>query len=221
MRPDQHAVADLGMAVLFGLAGAAQGHALQDRDIVADGGGLPDHEAGGMVEHDALADPCGRVDVDLEHGARAALQVEREILASHQPQRMREAMRLDGVKALEIEEAIDRLVQRRVPLQGRREVGPCFEPDLRTRLERLTERLADQVGGNIGVVQPLGQPVGERIFEAVVIEHVGIEQIGQRWLAGHHLSGPRDHCVPHRVHGRDIGRLQIRAHNALHRRMPI
>ena len=35
-RADQHATADLGMAVARLLAGAAQRHALHDRDIVLD-----------------------------------------------------------------------------------------------------------------------------------------------------------------------------------------
>ena len=55
-RPDHHAVADLGMAVLVLLAGAAERHAVQDRDVVLDDGGLADNEAGGVVEEDAAAD---------------------------------------------------------------------------------------------------------------------------------------------------------------------
>ena len=59
-RADQHAVADLGMAVAGLLAGAAERHALQDRDVVLDHRRLADHEAGRVVEEDALADARGR-----------------------------------------------------------------------------------------------------------------------------------------------------------------
>src|SRR6185312_17259076 len=101
---EQHAVADLGVAILVGLAGAAQRHALKDRHVIADDGGLAGDEAGGMVEHDTLADAAGGVDVDLEDLARAALQIEREVAAAGVPQCMREAGRLDGLVALEVEE---------------------------------------------------------------------------------------------------------------------
>ena len=55
-RPDHHAVADLGMAVLVLLAGAAERHAVQDRDVVFDDGGLAADKTGGVVEEDAAAD---------------------------------------------------------------------------------------------------------------------------------------------------------------------
>ena len=67
---DQDAAADLGMAVAGLLAGAAERHAVQDRDVVLDHRGLADHEAGGVVEEDAAPDPRGRMDVALEHRRR-------------------------------------------------------------------------------------------------------------------------------------------------------
>ena len=62
LRPcaDQHAVADLGMAIAGLLAGAAEGDALQDRHVVLDHRRLADDQAGGVVEEDALADPRRR-----------------------------------------------------------------------------------------------------------------------------------------------------------------
>src|SRR5260370_38470574 len=53
--PDQYAVADLGMAILVLLAGAAQRDAVQDRDIVFDHSGLAGHEAGGVITEKATA----------------------------------------------------------------------------------------------------------------------------------------------------------------------
>ena len=78
---DQHAVADLRMAVAALLAGAAERHVLEDRDVVLDHRGLADDEAGGMVEEDAAAHRHGRIDVGLEDLRRAALQIEREVAA--------------------------------------------------------------------------------------------------------------------------------------------
>src|SRR5690606_24258462 len=65
-RPYHDPFADLGMAIAALLAGPSQGHALQDGDIVFNHSGFTDHYAGGMVKHDALADPCSRVHVDPE-----------------------------------------------------------------------------------------------------------------------------------------------------------
>ena len=53
---DHHAAADLRMAVAVFLAGAAERHVLQDRDVVLDHRRLADHEAGGVIEEDAAAD---------------------------------------------------------------------------------------------------------------------------------------------------------------------
>ena len=57
---DQHAVADLGVAIARILAGAAERHVLQHRDVVLDDGRRADDEAGGVIEEDALADPAPR-----------------------------------------------------------------------------------------------------------------------------------------------------------------
>src|ERR1700730_9242603 len=62
---DHDAVADFGMAVFPFLAGAAQGHVVQYGDIITDLGGLADHEAGGVIEENAAADLCRRMDVAL------------------------------------------------------------------------------------------------------------------------------------------------------------
>src|SRR5271156_2733743 len=81
-RPDQYAMADLGMAVLILLAGAAEGDAVQDRDVILDDGGLAADEAGGVVEEDAAADSGRRIDIGLEHRRRTALQIIGKILAA-------------------------------------------------------------------------------------------------------------------------------------------
>src|SRR5256885_4481823 len=106
-RPDHHAVANLGMAVLILLAGAAEGNAVQDRDVVLDHGRLAADKTGGVVEEDAAADAGGRVDVGLEHRRRATLQVIGKILAAFQIEPVRETMGLQCMKAFEIEKRVD------------------------------------------------------------------------------------------------------------------
>src|SRR5690606_32378552 len=100
-RPDQDAAPDLRMPVAARLAGSAQRHIVQDRDIVLDDSRLAAREAGRMIEEDALADAGGRIDVGLEYRRRTALQIERKILADLLPQPVRQAVRLDRMKALE------------------------------------------------------------------------------------------------------------------------
>ena len=77
--------ADLRMAVAALGARAAQRHALQHGDVVADHRCLADDDAGAVVDEDALADARGRIDVDLEHLGHAALQVEGQRLAALVP----------------------------------------------------------------------------------------------------------------------------------------
>ena len=51
---------------------AAERHAVIQRDIVADLGGLADHDTGAMIDEEALADLRRRMNVDIaEEAARA------------------------------------------------------------------------------------------------------------------------------------------------------
>ena len=59
-----------------------------------------------MVEQDALAEARRGVDVHGEHLAEAALQRQRHGLAPRGPQLVREAVELDGVIALEVEQRL-------------------------------------------------------------------------------------------------------------------
>ena len=109
--PDQHAVPHLGVAVADVLAGAAQRHVLQHRDVVLDDRRGADDEPRRVIEEDTLADPRLGVDVGLEHGGRAALQVQPEIVPAVLPQGVGEAVRLDRVEAFEIQDRLDERVQ--------------------------------------------------------------------------------------------------------------
>src|SRR4249920_1054199 len=81
-RPDQHAMANLRMAILVLLAGAAERDAVQDRNVVLDHSGLAADEAGRVIEENAAADQSSGVDVSLKHRRCAALQIIGKILAA-------------------------------------------------------------------------------------------------------------------------------------------
>ena len=143
---------------------------MQDRDVVVDHRGLADHEAGGVVEEDAAADRGRRMDVALEHRRRAALQIEREVLAALAPQPMRQPMGLDGVEALVVEHRLDEAVRRRIAVDGRHDVGAERFADRRLVLERVGIGLADQLAGDVGMVEPLGDAMHDRRFQRVVVQ---------------------------------------------------
>src|SRR6202044_4116615 len=87
---DHHAVADFRMPVFILLAGAAERHVVEKRDVVFDHCGLADHKPSGMIEEDAAPDPRRRMNIALKYRRRPALQVEREIAAALLPQPMRQ-----------------------------------------------------------------------------------------------------------------------------------
>ena len=63
-RADQHIVAQRRMALAGVLAGAAQGHAVVDRAVVTDLGGLAKHDAHAVVDKQLAADLRAGVDLD-------------------------------------------------------------------------------------------------------------------------------------------------------------
>src|SRR6266436_2370622 len=89
-----------------------------------------DPEPGGMVDKDAAADFCRRVDVGLEHRRGTTLQIERKVLAVLSPQPVGQAMGLDRVKALEIQHGLDKSRGRRIAIVSRHDIGPEGVDDL-------------------------------------------------------------------------------------------
>src|SRR5262245_51738079 len=103
-RTDQHAAANRRMPVGTLIACPTQRPPMQDRDVIANDCGFAHHQTGGMVKEDALSDAGSRVDIRLEYAGRAALQVKRKIPPTAIEQPMREAMRLQRMKPLEIQD---------------------------------------------------------------------------------------------------------------------
>src|ERR1035441_8445849 len=133
---DGRALPDLRMPISRFLAGSAQCHVMQQRDIVIDLGGLTDHQTGGMVQKDAPAQTGCRVDIGLKHLRGAALQVKRQVPLAVVPQPMRQAMRLDGMEALEIEERFKEALAGRIALDHRGNVGSLRLADRRLSGQR-------------------------------------------------------------------------------------
>ena len=96
---DEDSVAEGGVAFASGLAGAAEGDGLVQRDVVADDGGFADDDADAVVDEEAAADLGGGVDLDSgpEAGALGAEAGEQlEVVA---PEPVLDVVGPDGVEA--------------------------------------------------------------------------------------------------------------------------
>src|SRR4051812_48243022 len=107
------------MTIFMFLAGAAERHVVQNRNVVLDHRGLAAHKASRVIEENAAADPRIRIDVALEYGGRAALQIISEVAPAFAPQPMRQAMRLEGVEAFVIEHRLEETVRGRIAIDRR------------------------------------------------------------------------------------------------------
>src|SRR6185437_16747390 len=181
-------------------------------------------DAGAMVEHDAAPDAGERIDIDLEDLARPALQVEREIMTAEMPERMGEAIGLDRLEALEIEQRLDRPVAGGIALEGGGEIGTCRGSDFGPRGQRFAKSLADEVGRDVGMVEPLGKAMRQRILEAVIAQDGRDDERGERRFIGEDCPGIGDDRLPDGVDRAQLAGvpyrlLQIAAHRAvIHRR---
>src|SRR3954454_24184216 len=139
------------MTVLVLLAGAAERDAMQDRNVILDHSRLAADETGGMVEEDAATDTRGGIDVGLEHRGGAALEIIRKVLAALQPQPVREAMGLDGVKALEVEQGIDEARGGGIAIVDGDEIGAEGIAEIGIVAQRLVIGLAHEIARQCGM----------------------------------------------------------------------
>src|SRR5581483_11266467 len=174
--PDHDAAADFRMAVLVLLAGAAERHVVQDRDVVVDHRRLADDEARGMVEENAAADARRRIDVALENARGAALQIKREVLAAFAMQPVRQAMRLDGVEALVVEHGFDEAVGGWIAIDRRDDIGAERLADRRLVLDGIAISLADEVAGNVGIAEALADAMHDGGFQRVVVQDIFVDE---------------------------------------------
>ena len=106
------------------LPGASQRNALQDRHVVAHYRGLADHHPGAVIDQDALPQPRRGVQVEREHRGYPRLQRQSQQLLAEVPQRVLNAVRLEGVEHLEVEQRVDVALARGVALVHRLDVAP-------------------------------------------------------------------------------------------------
>ncbi len=109
-RTDQHAVANLWVTVAVFFTCAAQRDRLQNRYPVTDNGRFAHHQAGGVIEHDAVSKTGGGVNIDTELSRHLALQEQGQWLSVVCPQPVADAVNLQRLKALEVQKRDVQLV---------------------------------------------------------------------------------------------------------------
>ena len=197
--PDQHTFADLGVTVFLFLAGAAESDGMQHRDIVTHHGSFADHDGMGMVDHDALADPGGGVDIDAEGFRHAHLEEIGQILPPGRPEPMGHAVGLHGLKALEEQERLQEAVASRVAVVDGHDVGARGQSQSGIGAISLVADFTDQLFGHLARGQFQGGAIGECTFDGAVMQHAGMDQTAQHGFVLHGLFRFGQDAVPDRV----------------------
>lgn len=81
-----------------------RGDRLQDRDVVLHHRRFTDHDAGGVVEHDAAADGRRRVDVHAEGNGNLILQVDSQRLPPLLPQPVTDTVSLQRMEPFQVKQ---------------------------------------------------------------------------------------------------------------------
>ena len=178
------------------LAAAAKRHAMQQRAMIADDGRLADDDARCMVEHQAFADPRGRMDIDREDARALALEIESEILPPFDPQRMGKAVRDERMEALEVEQRLDIAMARRVAIVDGREVRAEAVPDLGAGAQDILERMANEARVDVRMIETLRKAMADGVLETLVAQYGRIVETSERALGSHNSLRLRADGLP-------------------------
>ena len=172
---DEHARTDLRVTVATGLAGATQGDLVEEGDVVGDDAGLAGDEAGGVVEQDADAEAGRGMDIDGEVLGDERLQVRGKLLPAGLPERVRQTMRRDGVEALVPEIRDQRMLGRRIALEGGADVGAHLRKHFAVGSDGLAEDAEDDGEVLAGGRDPFRQALDDALAETGTVEDIAME----------------------------------------------
>src|SRR6266568_8882147 len=150
---DQHAVANFRVPVARLLARAAEGHFLQDRDVILDQRSLAHDEPRGMIKKNSTSDAHGRIDIGLKHRRRAALEIISKILTPSAPEPKSQSMRLNRVKTLKVKHRFKKAVGRGVAINRRHDVGTECLANRRVSFKRVGVSSPDHLRGDLWTVE--------------------------------------------------------------------
>ncbi len=121
------------------------------------------------------------------------------------PERMREAIGLKRVKALEIEQRVDQAGAGRVAVVDGRKVGPDDRRVFRLPFSDCEKCLADEIRVDVIVIQALGEAMADGVLKPAVIEDVRKHERRQLGLGPRRVLGIVPDAIPHRIVGRNLG----------------
>jgi hypothetical protein len=203
------------VAVAALIAGAPKRNGVQERAIVADHRRLADDDAGGVIEHDAAADPRRGVNVHLKNARREALQVEREIVPPGVPKDVGEAERFERVVSLEIKQWIDQTPAGRIALGDGYEVGAKHVSKAWVGCEDFVKGLVQKPGVD-GMLKPLRQAMADRVLKGRLAQDGCVDQARKHGLLGARLLRLAPHLLPYGVAAIDRSDLRIGEPRPLH-----
>ncbi|MNV31191.1 hypothetical protein D3C71_1224900 [compost metagenome] len=116
-RPDHDAVTQGRVTLALVPAGATQGHALINSDVVADLGGFTDDDAHAMVDEEATTDLGSRMDLDSGQPAAEVRHQPRQPFQVRAPQHRRQTVNPDGVHAGVAGQDFKSVTRRRVSME--------------------------------------------------------------------------------------------------------
>lgn len=147
-----------------------------DLDVLADGGGLADDHAGAMVDEEALAELCPRVDVDAREAVGVLGHDPRQQRHVGDVELVRQALNHDGKNARVAEERLVGRAGGRVAIEGGLHVAREHAADGRDVGEELLDDaagLAVAIGALVGVAMAGYLLAVAQAATNLVIEHVG------------------------------------------------
>mmetsp|Transcript_17 Transcript_17/g.32 ORF Transcript_17/g.32 Transcript_17/m.32 type:complete len:206 (-) Transcript_17:350-967(-) len=129
--PDQDAIANLGMAVLFLFAGPTKRHRMQHRNVVTHHSSLANHNGMCVVDHNAFANLGGWVNVDAKDLTGAHLDEVGQVRTPLAPQPIADAIGLHRLITFKIEDRLQQTMTRRITIVDRAQISPCRFCNLR------------------------------------------------------------------------------------------
>ena len=203
-RPDQDAIADLGVAIALILAGAAQRHRMQHRDIVAHHRGFTDHDRMGVVDHDAAAHAGGGVDVDAKDLGHAHLHEIGHVAPPLAPQPVADAIGLQRLEALEEQDRLQEPVTGRVAVMHGNQIGARRRPQIGVGRMGGVGDFAQDLLAHLARGELQRKPVGERVFQRGMVQKAGMDQPAEQGFGPHRRLGLGTDPGPDRVDRRNF-----------------
>jgi hypothetical protein len=114
-------------------------------------------------------------------------------------QPVREAMSLDRVETLEVEQRIDEARSRRIAVIDGHHVGAKDVAEVGLVAQRILVGLADQVTGELGMIEALGDPMDDRILEPLMMQYGRVDEGRKFRLAPDDVFRLLPHMRPDRV----------------------